>query len=51
MAIIWDQPPAQKPDKEIEQTIETAQQALEALEPLEVLEEQPAKSPFRGFGN
>jgi hypothetical protein len=51
--IIWDKPAMAKeePVEEAEEIIETAQQALEALEPLEVLEEEPAKSPSRGFGN
>jgi hypothetical protein len=48
MAIIWDQPPAQKPDKEIEEIIEEAEQAFELLEEIE---EEPVKSPSRGFGN
>jgi hypothetical protein len=51
--IIWDKPAMAKeePVEEAEEIIETAQQLLEALETLEVLEEEPAKSPSRGFGN
>jgi hypothetical protein len=47
MAIIWMKPPVEEPDKEIEEIIEEAEQAFELLEEIE---EQPVKSPSRGFG-